>query len=122
MSFTIAAAADLPADGFTYANALVTLLTTESLLFAALGLAANLSTPGGRRVRRLPVSGHLLGSCAVGAFIVVATGAAAAWLQIFLSDFPSAPSDIVIAVSLIVAIAIQPVLAVLLSLGLRTAK
>src|SRR3954454_17299579 len=108
--------------GFTLTNALASLLTTESLLFAALGLAANLSTPGGRRIRRLPVSAHLLGRGAVGAFIVIAAGAAAAWLQIFLSDFPSRPADVVIAVSLIVAIVIQPVLAVVLGLGLRTAK
>lgn len=122
MSSVIAAAAKSLAEGFTFTSALGSLLTTETLLFAALGLAANLSAPGGRRVRRLPVRGELIGGVAVGALVVVALGAAAAWSEIFLSDLPSELSEILIAVALIVAIVVQPVLAILLGLGLRTAK
>lgn len=117
----VAVAAQPLAEGFTYTNALGALLTTEGLLFAALGLAANLSTAGGRRVRRLPVSGQVLGGVAVGALVIVALGATAAWLKVFASDFPSELSGVVIAVALIVAIVVQPTLAVLLGLGLRTA-
>jgi hypothetical protein len=121
MSSAMAAAQAL-AEGLTFSDALAYLLTTETLLFAALGLAANLSAPGGRRVRRLPVRGELLGGAAVGALVVVALGAGAAWSEIFLCDFPSDLSRILIAVALIVAIVVQPVLATLLGRGLRTAK
>jgi hypothetical protein len=54
------AAAPPPRQGFTSVNALTTLLTTESLLFAALNVALSLTTPvegggandGGQRRRR----------------------------------------------------------------------
>jgi len=109
-------------DQFTFANALATLLTTESLLFAALALAANLSTPGGRRIRDLPVSGEALGAASVAVLALVAVGAVTAWGNIFLSPFPGRLDEIVICVSLLVAIVAQPVLATLLALGLRTRR
>lgn len=118
----ITAASHELVESFTYTSALASLLTTEGLLFAALALAVNLSVPGGRRVRRLPVPGPVLGGVAVAVLGVVALGAAAAWGRIFLCDFPSDPSGILIAVALIVAIVAQPVLAIVLGLGLRTAK
>jgi hypothetical protein len=107
-------------DQFTLANALATLLTTESLLFAALALAANLSTPGGRSIRNLPVPGEALGAAAVAVLVLVAVGAVTAWGKIFLSDLPGSADEIVICVALLVAIVAQPVLAILLALGLRT--
>jgi hypothetical protein len=109
-------------NGFTAANALATLLTTESLLFAALGLAATFSAVGGRRLRKLPVSGGALGGSAVLVLAIVAVGAVAAWSKIFLCPFPRAMGDIVIAVALLLAIVAQPAIAVLLALGLRTQR
>jgi hypothetical protein len=105
--------------GFTVANALATLLTTESLLFAAFGVAANFATVGGRRVRRMPVSGEVLGGAAVLVLAVVAFGAGTAWVKIF-SPFPTAFYGVVIAIALLLAIVAQPVIAALLALGLRT--
>lgn len=122
MLVALVAAANPLVEGFTYTNALAALLTTEGLLFAALGLAANVSIPGGRRIRRLPVRGQILGGIAVGALVIVAIGAAAAWLKLFVCDFPTELPGILIALALIVAIVVQPVLAILFGLGLRTAE
>ncbi len=122
MLIAVEAAAAEVVEGLTFSGALTALLTTESLLFAALNLAASLSTPGGRRIRRLPLPGRVIGGGAVGALILVAVGALAAWAELFLCDFPTALSGILIAVALLVAIVAQPVLAVLLALGLRTAQ
>lgn len=117
-----AVASDPLGDGFTVANALATLLTTESLLFAAFGVAANFSTVGGRRLRKLLVPGEVLGGAAVLVLALVALGAVTAWSKVFLPEFPNAFDDIVIAVALLLAIIAQPVLALLLALGLRTQR
>ena len=109
-------------QGFTEVNALATLLTTEGLLFAALGLAANLSSVGDRRLRRLPVPGKVLGGAAIVVLAVVALGAVVAWGRIFLCDFPGSVDGAIIAAALLIAIVAQPVLATLLGLGLRTHK
>lgn len=113
---------DQVGHGFTATNALTTLLTTESLLFAALGLAANLSSVGGPRIRKLPVSGEVLGGAAVLVLSLVAVGAVTAWSKIFLREFTNEWDDIVIAAALLLAIVAQPLLAVLLGLGLRTRR
>src|SRR4051812_44982088 len=110
---TLAAGKTL-APGFTVTNALSSLLTAESLLFAALSLAANLSMPGGPLVRRLPIPGGWLAGIAIGGLVAVSLGAAVAWGKIFVCAFPSDASGILVAVALIVAIVIQPALAVLL--------
>src|SRR5689334_10793382 len=104
---------------FTNANALSTLLTTEGLLFAALALAVNLLTPS-RRPPKLPVPAKLIGYFAAGVLVVVAIGAAFAWGQIYTGGHLRDFSSVVEAGSMLVAIAAQPVLAVLLALGLRT--
>jgi hypothetical protein len=110
-------------NGFTNANALATLLTTEGLLFAALGLAANLSEAGKRRLPKLPVPGAILGGAAVAVLAVVALGAVAAWTRIFVCEgFPGSFTGAVIAGTLLLAIVAQPVLATLLGLGLRKQK
>ena len=64
------------------ANALATLLTTESLLFAAFTLAVNLSAPS-QRVRRWLIPGPVLVGVAIGALLFVAIGAGTAWFEIF---------------------------------------
>jgi hypothetical protein len=110
------------AKGFTNANALATLLTTEGLLFAALGLAANFAEPG-RRLRKLVVSGERLGAAAVITLTGVAVGAISAWIRIFISDgFPKSLTGALIAIAIALAIVAQPILATLLGLGLRKHK
>jgi uncharacterized membrane protein len=104
---------------FTWADALASLLTTESLLFAAFTLAVNLSAPT-PRVRRWLVPGRVLVAIAVVALTCVAFGAATAWFEIFVvGGFPRRFAERVIAGAVIAAIVIQPALAALLALGLR---
>lgn len=118
-----AGAMPTPSDmtsGLTSTSALSMMLTTESLLFAAFSVASGLADRSGRRVRRFAVRPEILGAGAVVMLVIVAAGAAAAWTDVFLSDFPSDPSQVVVAVALAVAILAQPLLAVLLGLSLRT--
>lgn len=118
----IAVMSDLVGRGFPTTTALTTLLTMEGLLFAALGLAATFSSVGGRRLRKLPVSVEVLGAAAISVLTMVAIGALTAWSKIFLRTFPYEWHDIVIAFTLLVAILAQPLIAVLLGLGLRTRR
>lgn len=107
---------------FTLANALGTLLTTESLLFAAFTLAVNLSAPT-NRVRRWLIPGPLLVAVAIVALGAVAVGAATAWFEIFVvGGFPKQGAERIIAGAVVGAIVIQPLLAFLLAMGLRTPK
>lgn len=119
----VRAVLDTAASGFvadlTVSNALAILLTTESLLFAALALAYNVTAGGGRGIRNLPISAAKLGGLSVGVLVFVAAGAGAAWWEIFACDFPSRLSGIMIAIGIAVAIVAEPVLAVLFGLGLR---
>jgi hypothetical protein len=112
----------LGAEGFTLGNALAVLLTTESLLFAAFALAVNLSAPTGR-VRGWAVPGPFLAGAAVVALAIVAAGAATAWHDIFLAEgLGDDMSRVVIAISVVTAIIVQPILALLLAMGLRRPK
>lgn len=105
--------------GLTPAVALAVLLSTESLLFAAFQFAVNLSD-GGPRVRNWVISGPWLATIAVVALAVVAVGAGAAWFDLFLdAGFPTRIADQLVAGALATAIAIQPLLALFLALGLR---
>lgn len=113
-------AQQIAAGEFTLANALATLLTTESLLFAAFALAVNLTAPS-KRVRAWVVPPAWLAAFAVLGLSFVATGAGVAWHGIFVvGGWPSAFPEQVIAASIAAAIAVQPCLALGLVLGLRT--
>jgi len=101
---------------FTDANALASLLTVESLLFAALSLAASLSVPG----KRVPaVSPQVLGFLAAGFLSIVAFGAAMAWWSIFAADWPNSFRSSAVAITLAIAILGQPVFAWGVAFGLR---
>jgi hypothetical protein len=100
-------------------DALTTLLTTESLLLAVVGLAVTLGAPGGRRVPRLPVRATYLAGAAVVVLAAVGAGAGFAWAELFLPTFPQGSGDRVIACTLLLAIASEPILAALLALGMR---
>jgi hypothetical protein len=108
------------ADSFTSANALSTLLTTESLLFAAFSLAVSLSGPT-NRVRAWLVPGSVLAGAAVAALAGVGAGGIIAWHDLFVEGgFSRDATERVIAIAILGAIVIQPLLALLLALGLRT--
>lgn len=68
---------------FTAAQALTTLLTVESLLFAAFnaGFALTASVAGGRNITKQ--GAYVLAWCVVAALCVIAAAAGAAWWQVF---------------------------------------
>jgi len=103
---------------FTDANALASLLTVESLLFAALSIAASLSVPASR-VRALPLPAQVLGLLAAGFLSIVAFGAAMAWWSIFAVDWPNSFRESTVAITLAIAILGQPVFAWGVACGLR---
>jgi hypothetical protein len=108
------------AGDFTLVNALSTLLTTESLMFASFALAVNLTAPS-RGVRDWLIPPKVLAGAAVFTLAFVAFGAGVAWHGIFVvGGFPSAAPEQIIALAIIAAIVMQPLLAFFLALGLRT--
>jgi hypothetical protein len=106
---------------FTNANALASLLTVESLLFAALSLATSLSTPG-TRVRDLPLPAPVLGLLAASFLTIVAFGAAMAWWSIFVVDWPRDFRGNAVAIALATAIVGQPAFAWAAARGLRARR
>jgi hypothetical protein len=106
-------------SGLAPVDALTTLLTTESLLLVVVGFAITFAAPGQNRVPNLPISAKCLATIAVFVLAAVGAGAGIAWSELFLPKFPSDPSNQVIACSLLLAIAAEPILAALLALGMR---
>jgi len=104
---------------FGYGDALVALLTLETLAFAALAVAVSFSIPTNRvpdLVVKLPTFGFL----AAGFVTLVAFGACVAWMGLFHQDWPHGFYNGVITVVLAVAILAQPVFAWIVAFGLRT--
>jgi hypothetical protein len=104
---------------FTVANSLAALLSTESLLFAALnvGIAFGQRTSRGTS-RRL--SGRGLALIAAGLIAVVAVGAAAAWWRIFGAPWRHDFSTGLQALCLLVAIVAEPVVAFLIATNVHS--
>jgi hypothetical protein len=77
------------AHSFTAAQSLTLLLTTESLLFAALSISVTLSSPtlGGRGITRRDVFRLAAAVVTVLGFIAIAAGFA--WWQIFGDNWPT---------------------------------
>jgi hypothetical protein len=108
------------AKGFTYNDALVALLTVETLAFAGLAAVVAFSVPS-NRVRNLPLSLQAMGFLVVAFVTVLAVGAFASWWSIFVTPhWPSGVRADAVAVSLGLAIVAQPVVAGFIAAGLRT--
>jgi hypothetical protein len=97
--------------------ALGTLLTVESLLFAALSVAVSLSAPTSA-IRNLRIEPRALGSIASTFLSVVALGAFLCWTGIFLDDWPSNWRGSLIAFITAAAIVGQPIFAWVIARGL----
>jgi hypothetical protein len=109
----------LSAGRFTVADALGTLLTVEGLLFAAFALSVTLAGPS-ERPRAWLIPAPVLAGIAVAALVVVAAGAGSAWERIFVRNgFPVDFSRRIIAIAILTALIVQPLLAFLLAMGLR---
>ncbi|MDF2146759.1 hypothetical protein [Knoellia sp. p5-6-4] len=107
-------------QSLTYVQALPVLLTVEGFLLAVISLAVTLGTPGRRRPAGTPIPPSAIAWCAAGLAIVVAVGALSAWLGMYTGDTWLPFPQLVIAASLLLAVVAQPVIAVLMAMGLRS--
>lgn len=108
------------ANGLTDFGVLSLLLTTASLLFAALTLSASLSAGSSLAFgARTSVPPAALAFTAAGVLSTVAAAAVLAWTDLFLgSDWPSGWNGRLEAVALLVAIVAQPSIALLIAVGI----
>lgn len=109
-----------PQASFADAQALSTCLAVEGFLLATVSLAATLGAPGRRRVAKLPISATAVALGAAGLCCLLGTGALASWLGLYGEGDFLPLRQLWIAVVLLLAVIIQPVLAVLLALGTRS--
>lgn len=103
---------------FRYTDALVALLTVETLAFSALVVAVSFSIPS-NRIPNLPVKLTTFGILGAGFVTVVAVGAGTSWLGLFHKDWPDGFYNAVISSALALAIVGQPVFAWMIAAGLR---
>ena len=108
--------------GVTPDDALSTLLTTESLLFAVFGLVVSLTSSIGR-ARKWILRPTVIGDIVVALIALVAFGAAVAWHDSYVAGgFPRDGSQRIMALTVVAAVVAQPILAFLLTVGLRIRK
>lgn len=100
-------------------EALVILLTAESLIFAVLSAVIAFAQPG-KRVPDLPASAFTLGVAAVVLLAFVAFGALMAWIGIYADSWPCSFRENAIAISIAIAIIAQPLFAIVITRGLRS--
>jgi hypothetical protein len=113
-----AAATQAAAPSFTSADALRTLLTTESLVFAvftsAVGLAA--ATPFGQRFL---VSPRRLAFAAASFLTILAIGALVSWFDVFWGDWPGGATNFSV-LCILVGIVAQPVFAWIVAASVKS--
>ncbi len=103
---------------FGYGDALVALLTVETLAFAALAVAVSFSIPT-NRVPNLLVSLSTIGLLAAGFVTLVAFGGCVAWMGLFHKHWPHGFYNGVVSGVLAISILAQPAFAWIVALGLR---
>lgn len=99
------------------ADALILLLTIETLLFTALSIVLSLNDVRGR-VPNLPLRPKQLGYCAVGLVAVVGCGGLAAWASLFASPWPTNFTRGAEAAATLVGIIAQPIAGWVVARGL----
>jgi hypothetical protein len=104
----------------TPSDSLVALLGAESFLLAALAVSASLSAPQQERTTALPVGPEVIGFGAALLIAVLSVGAVAAWCQIYGGGSIRPLPDVLVAVSLLVAVVGQPILAGLAAWSLKS--
>lgn len=111
----------LESPALTDAQALSTLLVVEGFLLAAISLAITLDAPNQVRPRSFRVikPTHIVRGAAC-VLVVLAIGAVSAWCQIFTGGEFEGFTRAVIAGALLLAVVVQPVIAVLLAFGSKT--
>jgi hypothetical protein len=116
---TAPAPAPVETPAFTPTNALTTLLSVESFLFAVLNVAisASLPTATGLRVIARP---RVFAFAAVSLVGVVAVGAGAAWWSLFIHHWPDGIAQSIAVTVLGIAIVAEPVFIGLIARGVPT--
>lgn len=89
-------------------------------MLAVLSLTATLSTPGRRRVSALPVKPTQLALGVAGVVVVLALGAVLCWGGIYVGGSWRPVREVFIAAILLCAVVAQPVIAVLMAIGVRS--
>jgi hypothetical protein len=112
------AAGTVGGAGFGYSDALVGLLTVETLAFAALAVAVSFSIPT-NRIPNLKLSLPTFGKLAASFVTVVAFGGCVAWLGLFHKQWPYGFYNAVISSVLGISIVVQPVFAWIVALALK---
>lgn len=100
-------------------DALVLLVTIETLLFAALGIVLTLNETRGR-VPDLPLRPRQLGFAATGVVTAVALGALVAWANLFTSPWPHNFTRGAEAAATLVGIVVQPLASWVIAMGLKS--
>lgn len=103
---------------FNDSEALVVLVTAESLLLAVISVVVAFAR-GGRDIPDLPAKPFTLGVIATGFLGVIAVGALAAWWGLYIDSWPCSFRGSVIAVAIAVAAVTPPIFAGVITRGLR---
>ena len=114
-----AGVAHVSENAFSASQALTTLLTAESLLFAALNIGLAMATPtaGGRQITRKWAFGFAL--VAVIALTVVAAAGFLAWWEVFGSGWPTSNFRKTEALGIATGILVQPAISAALAYAIR---
>jgi hypothetical protein len=96
--------------GFNDANAVSTLLTTESLLFAVFAVTLSFGASAAARAPR-PRDARRLACAAAGVLTLFGSGAAVAWADLFLDDWPRRFADWFPVATLAIGIVAEPMFA-----------
>jgi hypothetical protein len=114
-----AKAATTSATAFAATQALTTLLTTESLLFAAFNAGVVLTTPTATGRRITPDQAYLLAKSCVGVLCAVAAAGALAWWQVFGDHWPQSSFRALEGIGIAVGIVAQPIVAAVVARSYR---
>jgi hypothetical protein len=99
-------------------EALVVLITAESLLLAVISVIVVFSR-GGRDIPDLPAKPFTLGIVATGFLVAIAVGAIAAWWGLYIGSWPCSFRGSLIALAVAIAAVTPPIFAAVITRGLR---
>jgi len=111
-------AATTPAETLSNGEALLGLITVESLLFAALAVSVALAGEFKTGQRKI-VRGPRLAWAITATIVAVSFGAMMAWLELFSEPCPSGFRDSAVAVMFAAGIVVQPILAAWIASGVK---
>jgi len=99
--------------------AITALLAFQGFLLASVSLSASLGAPGQKRMRKWLLPPIAIAFTSVGLMLILAVAATASWGSVYVGGSLRGPAEVCVAAALIIVIWVQPIIAALLSLGLR---